>query len=113
MKLKTAGPVKATAIPCCSQSINAGKQGAEERTNGNDRVINDVSGVLVSRFGVVESGDRVGHSVAEMLNETSEYGRKSRRNRHTTPAFPNPIPAKVEARLWHTCQSGFEAGKVK
>lgn len=40
--------------------------GREQRTNGDDGVIDFVSLVLVATFGVVESRDRVADAVAEM-----------------------------------------------
>lgn len=64
-------------------------------------MVDDVSRVLVLRLGVVESRDGIRHSVTEMLerNEKISDNLETKAKRHTTPAFPNPIPANVDARL--------------
>lgn len=67
MKEKTAGPVRATEIPCCAgRRGQKGRKAGKRKTNGDDGVIDLVSLVLVATLGVVQSRDGVTQSVAEM-----------------------------------------------
>lgn len=78
VKLNTAGPVRATAIPCCVGFVSQSEWDGEESTYGDNGVVDNVSGVLVARLGVVQPGDGVRHAVAKMHTRVAESWQRGR-----------------------------------